>query len=348
MSEIGKMDAQLEEKLNLLTEVPSRNHQKMEIGKKKLLSTAKYYQRPVSKSQNLRLKDRFSLKGLFSRKEPIPMLTQILAAILVVTGLVGGTGVGTAFASQYSMPGDALYPVKLWTEDVRMDLAGDEETAFELDLVFADRRMDEMVTLLGEGEEVPEEVLSQFQGYIDDALTKSVGLEDPAKAMDQLQDKLQVHQEQMDQLKVQSQTMEQTKQMVQERLQVIEKVQQQTATKDQLRLDQPEDRGPDDSNGNSENGSQNFCEGDAECAGQGTGAGQGDGTGQGEDAGSGQGNGAGPDGEPGQGQQPDETGGQQQGGQGLIDGETQGYGTQGTGGQGSGGQGSGGYGGGHN
>lgn len=81
------------------------------------------------------LRRRFSMVGI------------IVAIVLTVTAAGGGT----AYASQASLPGDTLYPVKLATEEVRMGLPGDEIAKAERALTFAERRVAEMEALTARG-----------------------------------------------------------------------------------------------------------------------------------------------------------------------------------------------------
>ena len=67
----------------------------------------------------------------------------ILAIILAVFGL----GAGTAYASQASLPGDTLYPIKLATEQAGMVLVGDDVARAERALSFANKRVREMEAL---------------------------------------------------------------------------------------------------------------------------------------------------------------------------------------------------------
>lgn len=71
------------------------------------------------------------------------MLGIIIAIVLALLAAGGGT----AFASQTSLPGDTLYPVKLGTEQLRMMLPGEDIVKVERALIFADRRVQEMVAL---------------------------------------------------------------------------------------------------------------------------------------------------------------------------------------------------------
>jgi hypothetical protein len=63
-----------------------------------------------------------------------------IAVILLITA--GGTG--TAYASQSSLPGDTLYPVKLGTEELQRVVTFDDAAEVELELKFAAVRLDEL------------------------------------------------------------------------------------------------------------------------------------------------------------------------------------------------------------
>jgi len=68
----------------------------------------------------------------------------VVLAIVLVLCAAGG---GTVYAAQDSLPGDALYPVKLGTEQVIMILPGDDVAKAERALSFADKRVREMEAL---------------------------------------------------------------------------------------------------------------------------------------------------------------------------------------------------------
>ena len=75
-------------------------------------------------------------------------MVRIIAGIALALIALGG---GTAYASQASLPGDALYPVKLGTEQAEMMLPGDAIARAERALSFADRRVQEMSALAEKG-----------------------------------------------------------------------------------------------------------------------------------------------------------------------------------------------------
>jgi hypothetical protein len=67
----------------------------------------------------------------------------IIVAIVVLLSALGGT----VYAAQDSLPGDALYSVKLGVEGATMMLGGDDLARAERALTFASKRVREMLTL---------------------------------------------------------------------------------------------------------------------------------------------------------------------------------------------------------
>jgi len=96
---------------------------------------------------------------------PIPhkrrfnMVGIIVAVVLAISALGGGT----AYASQGSLPGDVLYPVKLGTEQARLVVAAGDTDRAELYLTFANSRVQEMTALAERGR--PEKVDIAVNGY---------------------------------------------------------------------------------------------------------------------------------------------------------------------------------------
>jgi len=72
------------------------------------------------------------------------------AATIIVTVIIAisALGTGTAYASQGSIPGDILYPVKLGTEQIQRVLTADGVKEVELELRFANKRLEEMESVI--------------------------------------------------------------------------------------------------------------------------------------------------------------------------------------------------------
>ena len=96
----------------------------------------------------------------------------MVAIIIVIVLAVSAIGGGTAYASQGSLPGDTLYPVKLATEQVRLVLTISDTAKAELYVTFASSRVEEMVTLAERGK--PEKVNIAVNGY-DGAMAMAIG-----------------------------------------------------------------------------------------------------------------------------------------------------------------------------
>lgn len=96
----------------------------------------------------------------------------MVAIIVAVILAVCATGGGTAYASQDSLPGDVLYPVKLGTEQARLILATNDLDKAELYLTFANSRVGEMTAVVERGR--PENVDIAVNGY-EGAITNATG-----------------------------------------------------------------------------------------------------------------------------------------------------------------------------
>jgi hypothetical protein len=93
-----------------------------------------------------------------------------LAVLLVFLFL--GSGL-TAQAAQSALPGDALYTVKTTLEQTRLSLSGDAARRADLQLEFAEKRLEELAGLIAEGRTTRIAATSQeFQQAIEKALAE--------------------------------------------------------------------------------------------------------------------------------------------------------------------------------
>ena len=107
-------------------------------------------------------------------------MVRIIAGIALALIALGG---GTAYAAQASLPGDALYSLKLGTEQAEMMLPGDDAARAERALNFADRRMEEMSALAEKGRSEDLGLAVEKYGYALNmalARTRMAGDEGPA------------------------------------------------------------------------------------------------------------------------------------------------------------------------
>ena len=95
--------------------------------------------------------------------------------MLIAALLLGGGGV-TAVAAQTANPDSMLYPVKVWSEDARYSITGDDFARLDLSLEFANRRMAEIQSQLAAGETPGEALQFRLQNHLELALRLAAGL----------------------------------------------------------------------------------------------------------------------------------------------------------------------------
>ena len=81
---------------------------------------------------------------------PQPVWARVAVSVVAIVIILSVITGGTAYASQESLPGDWLYPVKTATEDARIFLARGAAAKAELNLKFAQKRLEEMKNVLGQ------------------------------------------------------------------------------------------------------------------------------------------------------------------------------------------------------
>jgi hypothetical protein len=201
-----EISPQLAKKLEVLQALPPRSMDAAARGREQFLMEARILTAAVSETEKQRPKDvsLFNrIKEVFHiRKERFAM-SVLSAILLIVTLLVGGAG-GTVYAAQGSLPDQTLYPVKIVSEDVRLQLAGDPQSRLSLLEEFSTRRVEELVALITAGETPSEEVVSRLQDQLQKSLELAAELTDDQlnPALLQLREQLQTQEEEMEQLQV--------------------------------------------------------------------------------------------------------------------------------------------------
>jgi len=114
----------------------------------------------------------------FQRKERIPMLNTLMAIVVTITLLFSGAG-ATVYAAQDSLPDEPLYPVKTWSEDVRLSLVSSPQGQLDLTLDYTDRRVAEIASLQATAKPVSEGVTARLQEELDAALQIAAWMDDP-------------------------------------------------------------------------------------------------------------------------------------------------------------------------
>ena len=159
--------------MDALRPVPAPGREVWEARRQAFLAEAQQYAaQAVTPAPVLRRK---SWKDLFvfSPKE-VPM--KAFAKVLIALALIFSATVGTVSASQESLPGSVLYPVKLQVEDARLALTQTPEAKALLAMAYAQERVDEAVQLAERGDEVPEPLVARYQLQVGLALQTMEGL----------------------------------------------------------------------------------------------------------------------------------------------------------------------------
>lgn len=170
--------------LDPLRNVPERTTASAEAGLAAFLSEARSL--PVSEPSPARHQ---GWKVFPFRKEHPTM--NVLASLALVMSLVFGGAGATAFAAQNSQPDEALYGVKLTTEDLRLGLSADPQERLVLTLSLIQVRTQEMIGLVERGRPVPEALELRLESHIASALQAAAQLGDAslASALDQIQER---------------------------------------------------------------------------------------------------------------------------------------------------------------
>ena len=171
-----RFDRDIEKKLSVLGSVPPRDPESAASGRKKFLTEARTLTPPVLNGDESRNWIGVLLAA-FGAKKRSPALAALASFVLVLAILFGGTS-ATVYAAQGSMPDQALYGVKLLSEDLRLRLTSSPQAELELTLDLVDRRLVEIDFLLAAGDDVPDAVVNRMEVHLDQALNIAVAIDD--------------------------------------------------------------------------------------------------------------------------------------------------------------------------
>jgi len=151
----------------------------------------------------------------------------VTMALLIILGVVFGGGATTVAAAQTAQPEQPLYPVKIWSEDIRLGWETDSKGRLDLGLQFTARRADEISAMLAAGASVPEPVLARFENQQRQALEYAAGMPDELvlPALEQVRNQAR----QQEQIMMQLQVSEPTAVQIRTRVQIMLQTQAQTA-----------------------------------------------------------------------------------------------------------------------
>ena len=104
-------------------------------------------------------------------------LFKVLVITLLVLVFVAVSSI-SVYAAQNSLPGEPLYPIKSFSEDIRLSLTFSTQTKLNLTLDFTNRRMGEIRSLIADGRAVPIQAANRYQHELEDALQLAAQLDD--------------------------------------------------------------------------------------------------------------------------------------------------------------------------
>jgi len=220
-------------------------------------------------------------KGLFSfqlKEGTMVALVKVAVAVALIFGMTAGT----VSAPQESLPGSVLYPVKVQFENARLATTQDGAAKTLLALTYAQERVDEAVSLVERGDEIPEPLTVRYQLQVGLALQTMEGLGEAqqlqlrAHFSGTLQNQVRVMEQLMARLHQgeNSEHSEPTQARIQTMLQTMQQTQQQlggfgphvggneTPGNAEAPGPNPNDNGNDEDNGNG--GDNDQCAGDCE------------------------------------------------------------------------------------
>jgi hypothetical protein len=255
MNQKHELDPRLSRQLAVLEFIPERNPENAVSGRAAFLKEAQNLVNAVIPSAQPRHNRWiYALQSIFiiRKMAQSSMFSAFATIMLIVALLLGGGGV-TVAAAQTSQPDQALYGLKVWSEDVRLGLSTDPLSDYRLALEYANRRSEEIRLMLEEGAVPPEAVQARYETQVEQAIQFAVNLPDAqvVQALLQIQTRLETQQQAFLQLQQNNSpdtnaVLRWVQQMLQERLKWVEEglenpgnLRDQQNLRDQLRLQDP-------------------------------------------------------------------------------------------------------------
>jgi hypothetical protein len=217
MKDQSELEVLIRERLEEIKSIPARDPVVAQRARARFLGNA------VSASELPRHKGWSSI----FRKEQFAM--NMLISVLMIAGLLFGGG-ATVNAAQNDLPNEPLYALKVWSEDVSLQLQKSPEAKVDRLMDLVQIRTQEMTHLIDAGEPVPDQVRLRLEQHIQDALQTCQTLDEPTldRTLLQIRDRLQDRDRDMERLLLHTQAQDtlqlltQTRTMLRERLHVVE------------------------------------------------------------------------------------------------------------------------------
>ncbi|HSA99643.1 MAG TPA: DUF5667 domain-containing protein [Anaerolineales bacterium] len=215
MNNKTEIESMIRERLNEVKEVPPRNPQVAARARARFLTQA------VSAREAQRHK---GWRPIFRMQQ---FAMNMAVTLLVIASLLIGGGT-TVKAAQDDLPGEPLYVVKTFSEDIRLEFQTNPETKVDRLMQLAETRVEEMTRLIESGQTPPEQVSARLEQHLQQALQICSNLDDAAlsQKLPRLRDELQQQESDMQRLQSHAtqgaqSVLEQTRSMLQVQLLVV-------------------------------------------------------------------------------------------------------------------------------
>ena len=223
-----ELDPKLNALIRSLQRQTPRDPQAASRARDSFLAEAAQIAPRVSISAQSRLdKWKESLKTFwFSTQKEQKTMFNLFMTVLIVLGAVFGGGATTVAAAQAAQPNETLYPVKTWSEDVRLAWENDPQEKLGLLLQFADRRTEEMQSLFVADSSIPEPVMTRFENQQQQALNLAAGMPDDLTlpALERIRNQARQQEQTLAQLQIAAPAAQQTRARIQKMIQSQEQM----------------------------------------------------------------------------------------------------------------------------
>lgn len=167
VEEFDRLGKQL---LNVLHQAPQRDEKVAAASRQRYLQQVDDF---IARGQ--RVAPAATNRWAFLRQKSFATLA--LTSLLVLVLLIS-SGAGVAAAALGTLPGEALYPVKTFTEDMRLALTVSDNNEFNLLIEYVERRYDEVDALQAKGEPIPDSVAERLGEQLGTMLRTAANMDD--------------------------------------------------------------------------------------------------------------------------------------------------------------------------
>lgn len=163
--------------LDPLRDAPSMDLPTIAHEKSRFLSKAEELRQDLTSSTTATQQGwRWNIISFFQLRPTSALVKAMVATLIVLVILVGSSF--TVYAAQSSLPGETLYTVKAWSEDIRLSMTTTTQAKLDLILTYTNRRADEINRLAVIGKTLPEQTSIRYQGELDSALLLAAEMND--------------------------------------------------------------------------------------------------------------------------------------------------------------------------